>query len=113
MSLPRVHYRVVGQDDYMLEITLEPNGAFRVDSGDHTSHKPRQGVLDAQQTREITALIDTLGAPREHPAPEGATGFVAELILGEPPQARLYRVWEGEMGEEPDIMALIRALEVI
>ncbi len=113
MLLPRVHYRVVGQDDYMLEITLEPSGTYRVDSGDHTSHKPRQGVLDAHQTREIAALIDALGAPREHPAPEGATGFVAELTLGEPPQTRVYCVWEGEMGEEPDIMALIRAMEVV
>ncbi|HSO82611.1 hypothetical protein [Thiocapsa sp.] len=113
MSLPRVHYRVVGQDDYTLEIILEPTGAYRVDCGDHTSHKPRQGALDERQTREITALLDALGAPREHPAPAGATGFIAELTLGAPPDARVYRVWEGELAEEPDVMALIRALEVI
>ncbi|WP_296806050.1 hypothetical protein [Thiocapsa sp.] len=113
MSLPRVYYRVVGQDDYALEITLEPTGAYRVDCGDHTSHKPRQGVLDERRTREIAALIDALGDQREHPAPEGATGFIAELTIGTPPDTRLYRVWEGELAEEPDVMALIRALEVI
>ena len=113
MALPRVHYRVVGEDDYALEITLEPTGAYRVDCGDHTSHKPRQGVLDERQTREIAALIAALGEPREHPAPAGATGFIAELTLGAPHDARVYRVWEGELAEEPDVMALIRALEVI
>lgn len=113
MSIPRVNYRVVGQDDYTLEITLEPTGGYRVDCGDHTSHKPRQGALDERQTREIAALIDALGAPREHPAPEGATGFITELTLGVPPDTRVYRVWEGELAEEPDVMALIRALEVI
>jgi hypothetical protein len=113
MSLPRVHYRVVGQDDYVLEITLEPTGAYRVDCGDHTSHKPRRGALHERQTREIAALIDALGEPREHPAPAGATGFIAELTLGSPPDARVFRVWEGELAEEPDVMALIRALEVV
>jgi hypothetical protein len=113
MPLPRVNYRVVGQDDYALEITLEPTGAYRVDCGDHTSHKPRQGVLDERQTRGISALIDALGEPREHPAPAGATGFIAELTFGAPPDLRVYRVWEGALAEEPDMMALIRALEVI
>jgi hypothetical protein len=113
MALPRIYYRVVGQDDYVLEISLEPSGAFRVDCGDHTSHKPRRGMLDERQTREMAALIDALGEPREHPAPAGATGFMAELTLGAPPDARVYRVWEGELAEEPDVMALIRALEVI
>jgi hypothetical protein len=113
MSLPRVNYRVVGQDDYVLEITLEPTGAYRIDCGDHTSHKPRRGMLDEHQTRQIAALIDALGAPREHPAPAGATGFIAELTLGNTPDTRVYRVWEGELAEEPDVMALIRALEVV
>jgi hypothetical protein len=113
MSLPHLRYRVVGQDDYMLEITIEPTGAYRVDSGDHTSHKPRQGLLDERQIHEISGLVDTLGDPREHAAPEDATGFMAELTLGHPPDVRVYRVWEGEMAEEPDMMALIRALEVV
>lgn len=113
MSLPHLRYRVVGQDDYMLEIIMEPTGAYRVDCGDHTSHKPRQGMLDANQIREIGHLIDALGAPREHPAPAGATGFMAELTLGHPPESRVYRVWEGEMEQEPDVLALIRALEVV
>jgi hypothetical protein len=113
MSLSRVNYRVVGQDDYVLEITLEPTGAYRIDCGDHSSHKPRQGVLDERQTREIADLIAALRAPREHPAPKGATGFMAELTLGAAPESRVYRVWEGELAQEPDVMALIRALEVI
>jgi hypothetical protein len=113
MSLPRVHYRVVGQDDYMLEITLEPSGTYRIDCGDHTSHKPRQGMLDDAQIRTLTRLIDALGTPREHPAPDGASGFMAELVVGDPPAIRAYRVWEGEMEEEPDVMALIRAMEII
>ncbi|MCG6897543.1 MAG: hypothetical protein LJE61_06915 [Thiocapsa sp.] len=113
MSLTRTHYRVVGQDDYMLDITVEPTGAYRVDCGDHTSHKPRQGRLDGRQVGELTRLIDALGTPQEHAAPEGATGFMAELTLGVPPDVRVYRVWEGAMDKVPDVMALVRALEVI
>jgi hypothetical protein len=106
-------YHVVGQDDYMLEIQVEPSGAYRIDTGDHTSHEPRKGQLDAQQTREIAALVAALGPPRDHPGPEGATGFVAQLTIGDPSQTRVYRVWEGAMSEEPDLEALVRALEVI
>lgn len=113
MALPRTHYRVVGQDDYMLDITVEPTGAYRVDCGDHTSHKPRRGRLDGSQLTELGRLIDALGAPREHPAPAGAAGFMAELSLGDPPGMRVYRVWEGAMDQEPDVLAVIRALEVI
>ncbi len=113
MSLPRMHYRVVGQDDYMLDITLESDGSYRVDCGDHTSHEPRRGKLEASQIKTLSDLVGALGAPREHPAPTGATGFLAELSVGEPPATRVYRVWEGELQQEPDIMALIRALEVI
>lgn len=113
MSLPHVHYRVVGQDDYTLEISVEPSGSYRVDCGDHTSHKPRQGKLDGAKSRELARLIEALGSPREHPAPAGASGFMAELRVGDPATERVYRVWEGELQQEPDVMALIRALEVI
>lgn len=113
MPMPAVHYRVVGQDDYMLEIIIEFDGAYRIDSGDHTSHKPRGGRLDAEQIRMLTALSERLGPSRDHPGPEGATGFVAELMVGEAENARHYRVWEGALPEEPDLMAFIRALEVI
>lgn len=113
MSLPRLNYQVVGQDDYMLEIHVEPSGAYRIDCGDHTSHKPRTGQLDAQQIREIGAHVAALGAAREHLGPEDATGFVAQLTIGDTPHTRVYRVWEGAMEDEPDLMALVRALEVI
>ncbi len=38
---------------------------------------------------------------------------MAELTLGAAPESHVYRVWEGELAQEPDVMALIRALEVI
>ncbi|MBK1721457.1 hypothetical protein [Thiocystis violacea] len=113
MSLTPLHYRVVGQDDYMLDISVDSAGAYRIDCGDHTSHTPRQGQLNEVACSNLQALIDTLGAPREHPAPEGTTGFVATLSVGSPPEIRRYRIWEGALEQEPDILALVRALEVI
>ncbi|NCA68793.1 MAG: hypothetical protein EOM91_01595 [Sphingobacteriia bacterium] len=113
MPIPRVHYRVVGQDDYMLEITLESDGAYRIDCGDHTSHTPRRGMLAPEQLAALDSLISALGAPREHLAPAGATGFLAELTIGEQPVTRVFKVWEGAIQDEPDLMPLIRALEVI
>lgn len=113
MSFTPLHYRVVGQDDYMLDIRIETTGDYRIDRGDHTSHKPQQGQLDATQRARLTALAETLGEPREYPAPPGATGFMAELTLGAPPQDRRYRIWEGALDEAPDLRAFIRALEVI
>lgn len=113
MPITPLHYRVVGQDDYMLDIHIDASGAYRIDCGDHTSHEPRQGELSVPEQARIEALIQALGQPREHPAPEGATGFLAELHLGSPPRLASYRFWEGALDEEPDLRDLVRALEVI
>jgi hypothetical protein len=113
MSNLPLSYRVVGQDDYMLEIDVDATGAFRVNSGDHTSHEPRDGVLSPIQMVQLMELIDCLGAAREHPAPDGATGFMAVLTLGAGETACQYRFWEGALDEEPDLAAVVRALEVI
>ena len=111
-NLP-LSYRVVGQDDYMLEIFVNTAGAYRVNGGDYTSHEPRGGTLSPPQMVHVLSLADRLGPAREHPGPEGATGFMAELIVGEGETARRFRFWEGALDEEPDLAALVRALEVI
>lgn len=113
IPLPRIRYRVVGQDDYMLNIDLTEGGHFVIDAGDYTSHKPAEGTLTRRQAEELAALIEQLGPPREHPAPAGATGFIAELTVGDGPTVRHYRFWEGALDEEPDIRNLVRALEVL
>lgn len=113
MPFTPLRYRVVGQDDYMLDIQIDADGAYRIDCGDHASHEPRRGRLSAEEIARLTSLIDALGAPREHPAPAGATGFIAELALGAAPDSRVYRFWEGALEEEADLVPLIRALEVI
>lgn len=111
-SLP-VHYRVVGDDDYMLEITVGSDGAFVVNSGDHTSHKPRHGMLDQVQRERLTAVLAGLGPSRDHPAPAGAPGFMAALTLGEGADVRVFRFWEGALDEEPQLRAAVRELDVI
>lgn len=113
MPLPRIHYRVVGQDDYMLVIDIAGDGAFVIDSGDYTSHEPRRGALRAAQRERIEALLGSLGDSRAHPAPDGVDGFVAELTVGDGPTVRHYRFWEGALDEEPALKALVRELEVI
>jgi hypothetical protein len=113
MSHLPLSYRVVGEDDYMLEITVAANGAFEVNSGEHTSHEPRRGTLRQGERDRLSALLDQLGEAREHPAPPGALGFMATLTLGGPGQARSFRFWEGALADDPGLEAVVRALEVL
>ena len=115
MTMPQLplSFRVVGEDDYMLEISVDTAGAFRVNSGDHTSHEPRAGVLTPAQMSELMDLLTDLGEPRDLPAPPGANGFMATLALGDPSHARSWRFWEGALEEDGDLARVVRALEVI
>jgi hypothetical protein len=113
MPLTRIHYRVVGQDDYMLIIDVHADGGFVIDYGDYSSHKPTRGMVDDAQRSRIVSALAALGDSREHPAPEGATGFMAELTVGDGPTVRHYRFWEGALDDEPDLNALVRELEVL
>ncbi len=113
MSAFPLSYRVQGEDDYMLEISIDDAGAFVINSGDHTSHEPRHGTLNRRQREELLALLQGLGEPREHPAPAGAADFMAELTLGGGAEALRYRSWEGAMDEDPPLKAVVRALELI
>ena len=57
MPLTRIHYRVVGQDDYMLIIDVHADGGFVIDYGDYSSHKPTRGTVDdAHRSRLVSAL---------------------------------------------------------
>jgi len=111
--IPRIRYHVVGQDDYMLTIDVAPDGVFAIDYGDYTSHKPSRGNIDQAQLEKLTAAIDALGAPAQLPAPEGATGFMADLSIGEGSTLKHFRFWEGALEQQPELKALIRTLEVL
>jgi len=113
MSYLPLSYRVVGEDDYMLEIEVADDGRFRINSGDHTSHEPRRGILTAGQHSDLIGLLERLGGPREHPAPTEAPGFIATLTLGGIGKSHIFRFWEGALAEDPDLEALVRALEVL
>ncbi|WP_254045146.1 hypothetical protein [Thiohalocapsa sp. ML1] len=112
-TLPRIQYRVVGQDDYMLNIDVAEDGSFIIDAGDYTSHKPVHGAVSPAQMEELGALLAALGEPAEHPAPEDANGFTAELTVGNGPAVRHWRFWEGAMDQVPELSRLVRALEVL
>lgn len=112
LHLP-LSYRVVGEDDYMLEIEITASGDFAINSGDYTSHEPRRGSLSPTQRATLSGLLDRLGAAREHPQPEGTSGFMATLTLGGDDHTRVFRFWEGALGEDPSLEAVVRALEVL
>ena len=113
MSTFPLSYRVQGEDDYMLEITIDAAGAFVVNSGDHTSHEPRGGHLSQAQRERIETLARDLGAPREHPAPADAAQIMATLTLDQGGGARQYRFWEGALGADAPLKALVGELELI
>jgi hypothetical protein len=108
-----VRYRVVGEDDYMCEIRVRPDGRYRMEVGTYTSHPPREGVLTDIQAAELNHALDDLGAPHDHPAPEDAAGFVAELTVGEGRDAAVYRFWEGALADEPELKSVVRFLETL
>ena len=113
VTLPRIQYRVIGQDDYMLHINVTEDGGFTIDAGDYTSHKPTHGTLSQEQAAALADLVAALGEPAEHPAPDDATGFVAELTVGDGPSVRHWRCWEGALEQVPELSRLVRALEVL
>ncbi len=63
-----------------------------------------QATCHVAELARFDALVETLGDPLDHPAPEGATGFLAELIVGAPPESRAYRRWEGALKDEPALV---------
>jgi hypothetical protein len=104
-------YRVVGEDDYMLEIEVAANGDFEINSGDYTSHEPRRGTLTASQKANLSTLLGQLGRARDHPAPVGTLGFIATLSLDG--EGQVFRFWEGALVDDPSLEAVVRALEVL
>lgn len=113
MSPFPLSYRVQGEEDYMLEITIDDAGVFVINSGDHTSHEPRQGTLSRRQREQLLEVLAGLGEPREHPAPAGAAPFTMELTLGAGEGARRYRSWGGALDEDPALKAAVRELELL
>ncbi len=113
MSLLPLSYRVVGQDDFMLEISVSAAGEYVVNTGDYASHTPRQGLLKGEHMAQLMAALEQLGEAREHPAPEGTSGFVAELVVGSGPGTRVYHFWEGALDEEPDLKSIVHQLDLI
>jgi hypothetical protein len=117
MSIFPISYKVVGQFDYMLEISVGADGSYCVNCGDHTSHEPRKGKLDRSSRARLESAMkqaaERLGSSWECPAPEGAEGFMAELNLGEGSGRYRYRFWEGALEEQPELKAAVRELEIV
>jgi hypothetical protein len=113
MAMVPLSFRVVGQDDYMLEIHVDRDGGYAVNSGTYTSETPRRGILTQGQEAELAKALASLGAPGDRAAPSGAEGFMAELTVGDGDDARVYRFWEGALDEDPHLRAVVRQLELI
>jgi hypothetical protein len=106
-----INYQVVGEEDYALKISIDDAGAYVIDSGTYTSQPPRKGKLSGAQEQALIDAIKALGLPREHPLPEGATAFEAQLSVGSPGQQANYVFWEGALEEDEQLNVLIRLLE--
>lgn len=106
-----IKYQVVGEEDYALRISVGGNGEYVVESGTYTSHPPRKGELTGEQELELINAIQALGLPREHPMPEGAAAFEAQLTVGAEGEEANYVFWEGALEEDEKLNTLIRLLE--
>ena len=110
-SMVPITYQVVGEEDYALKISVDEQGGFVVESETYTSQEPRKGVVSEVQSQELIAAIEALGLPREHPLPEGATAFEAQLTIGGPGREANYVFWEGALEADRPLNHLIRLLE--
>lgn len=108
-----IRYQVVGEEDYALTISIEADGQYTVESGTYTSQAPRHGRLSDEQEQALIDAIKALGLPREHPLPQGATAFEAQLTVGPPGQQVNYVFWEGALEADQRLSALIRLLETL
>lgn len=106
-----ITYQVVGEEDYAYRIAIDGNGDFVVESESYTSQEPRKGSLNQEQSEALVAAIEALGLPREHPMPEGATAFEAQLTVGAPGHEANYVFWEGALEQDQPLNTLIRQLE--
>jgi hypothetical protein len=113
MSAFPVSYRVVGEYDYMLDVRVDHDGGYVVNTGDHTSHEPRSGTLGQAQRERLAGALESLGASRDLPAPEGADGFMATLTVGSGADARVFHFWEGALEEDTALRAAVRELDLI
>jgi len=106
-----INYQVTGEEDYALRIHIDGSGEYVVESGTYTSHSPRKGRLTDKQELQLIEAIKALGLPREHPMPEGATAFEAQLTVGAKGEEVNYLFWEGALEEDHELNLLIRLLE--
>jgi hypothetical protein len=106
-----IKYQVTGEEDYALKISIGGNGKYLVESGSYTSQAPRKGQLSEDQELQLIEAIKTLGMPREHSMPEGATAFEAQLTIGVEGEEVNYLFWEGALEEDKKLNTLIRLLE--
>ena len=108
-----IRYQVVGEEDYALTINIAESGDYTVENETYTSQPPRHGRLSDEQEAQLVAAIKALGLPREHPMPEGATAFEAQLTVGPPGEQVNYVFWEGALEEDAKLSGLIRMLEML
>ncbi len=113
-AMQPIKYQVVGEEDYAFVISIDQDGEYSISSGTYTSDPPRSGKLTEEQADSITAAINTLGIPEQHPMPEGAAdAFEARLIIGEGGDAVVYPFWEGALEQDPKLQNLVRLLELL
>jgi hypothetical protein len=108
-----IKFRVVGEEDYALDIEVGSDGRFVVNSGSYTTEKPRGGMLTEEQESDLLAAVRALGIPAEHPMPEGGTAFQAHLTVGPEGEEVHYPFWEGALEEDDRLRALVRLLEAL
>jgi len=108
-----IKYKVVGQEEYMLDIQIEADGEFTFNSGTYASEEPRKGKLTDEQETNILNAVKALGLPIEHPMPAGADAFEARLTVGEDGSEVTYIFWEGALQEDEKLNTVIRLLELL
>ena len=108
-----IKFQVVGEEDYVFEVTIRESGEYQVVSGTYTSEPPRKGTLTSEQEEKLRSAIESFGVPESHPMPEGGEAFEAHLTIGAEGEAVQYVFWEGAMEEDEKLKTLVRLLEML
>lgn len=103
----RIALRQLGQYDADFEAEIDARGLWRIEGGSYVTRGVREGRLSPEAHARVRALARAVDLDAEHAVPDGASGFMSALEVGD----TMVRWW-GPPPTEP-LRALANALAAL